>query len=314
MNQKQHIYLTALGICAACLFALAASPVSADILANDSYIVGGGDYTAGGLNGQSSASSEGFSGTWSVSSANLQVEGGGILDGDADPANGQGKFIASTAFSGFFRSARHDLQPQVDPPSNTFYMSHLVNAGSLAQGGRQDEGYAFVGFGDFTAQATIEGSANFLGGAFVGFVDSPTAPQGVDLVIRSRTGAAAGAIGDELLVADAENVTYNVVMALEYNNPGDQVRYWLNPTDFANGEAGLTASAALSGTIPGFQLGAASSMNDLSALTFAFDRSFFWDESTLATTVADLGEIPEPSTLLLAMLGLISLVRSRRRA
>lgn len=314
MIRQFKMLQTAIGLCVASLLIAATNPVGAEILAKDSYIVGSGDYTAGGLNGQSSASSEGFSGDWSVSSANLQVEGGGILDGDADPANGQGKFIASTAFSGFFRSARHDLAPQVDPPNNTFYMSHLVNAGSLAPGGRADEGYAFVGFGDFTAQDTIEGNANFLGGAFVGFVDSPTEPAGVDLVIRSRTGAAAGAIGDELLVADAENITYNVVMALEYNNPGDEVRYWLDPTDFANGEAGLTASAAASGTIPGFQLGAASSMNDLSVLTFGFDRSFFWDESILATTVAAVGGIPEPASVMLVLLGFVGLVQARRRA
>lgn len=288
---------------AAAMLAMAAD-ASASILAKDSY----NGYTAGGLNGQSSTESVGFSGAWSVSSANLGVETGGILDGN--PASGQGKFTASTAFSSFFRSARQDLQPQVDPPSNTFYMSHLVNAGTLAQGGRADEGYAFVGFGDFTAQATIEGTANFLGGAFVGYVDSATNPEGVDLVIRSRTGAAAGSIGDELLVADAQNTTYQVVMALEYNNPGDEIRYWLNPTNFSNGEAGLTASSALSGTIPGFQLGAASSMNDLSVLTYEFDRSFFWDESILASSVAAL---PEPTGALLAAVSLLGLAARRVR-
>ena len=294
---------------------LAATAVSesaqADVLAKDSYITGAGEYSPGGLAGQSSASSEGFVGAWSVSSANLQVESGGILDGGVDPTDGQGKFISAPGqFSQFFRSARHDLAPQVDPPGNTFYMSHLVNAGS-STGPNQD--YAFVGFGDFTAQATIEGTANFLGGAFVGYVGSATNPSGVDLVIRSRTGAAAGAIGDELLVADAENITFNVVMALEYNNPGDEIRYWLDPTDFGNGEAGLTASAVLSGTIPGFQLGAAGSMNDLTIVTNGFDRSFFWDESVLASSVGALVGIPEPATASLALIGLAALVRCRQR-
>lgn len=299
MTRIMTFRLLAVALTAA--IASVAVDASAVILAQDSYT----GYTPGGLNGQSSPDAVGFVGNWSVSSANLQVESGGILDGD--PTNGQGKFLAAPgAFSDFFRSARHDLAPQVDPPSNTFYMSHLVNAGGLVGA---NNNYAFVGFGDFTAQATIEGTANFLGGAFVGFVGNQTG--GADLVIRSRTGAAAGSIGDELLVADAENVTYNVVMALEYNNPGDQVRYWVDPTDFSNGEAGLTASSVISGTIAGFQLGAASSMNDLSVLVRGFDRSFFWDESILATSVDDLNPIPEPTALALAALGALGLARRR---
>lgn len=277
------------------------------VLAQDNYIVDTGDYTPGGLNGQTSASATGFSGAWSVSSANLQVESGGILDGDADPANGQGKFISAPGqFSQFFRSARHDLSPIAagDVPGNVFYMSHVVNAGS-STGANQD--YAFVGFGDFTAQETIEGTANFLGGAFVGYTGNATG--GVDLVIRSRTGAAAGAIGDELLVAGAENTTFNVVMALEFNNPGDEVRYWVDPSDFSNGEAGLTASSSINGIIPGFQLGGVSSMNDLTVVTNGFDRSFFWDSSTLATEVAD---VPEPTSAALLTLGGLAMLRRRR--
>ena len=302
---------TLLSILFVAAFAVVAVDAQGAILAKDSYIVGQGDYTAGGLSGQTSASAVGFQNTWSVSSANLQVEAGGILDGDADPtppSNGQGKFISAPGqFSGFFRSARRDLQPQTDPTNNTFYMSHLVNAGGSTG---PNQNYAFVGFGDFVVQDTIEGNANFLGGAFVGYVGNGTG--GVDLVIRSRTGAAAGSIGDELLVADAENTTFNVVMALEYNNPSDEIRYWVDPTDFGSGEAGLDATAVVSGTIPGFQLGAASSMNDLTIVTNGFDRSFFWDESILADSVADLNPIPEPSALLLA-LGAVGFVGRRRR-
>jgi hypothetical protein len=308
MMTKTRLLVGSLG--AASLFL--AGSASAELLAQDSYITGTNEYSPGGLAGQTSDSAVGFTGAWSVSSANLQVEAGGILDGDAalgDPSNGQGKFLAAPGqFSSAFRSARHDLAPVTDPANSTFYMSHLVNAGTLAGNGDTNEEYAFVGFGDFVVQDTIEGNANFLGGAFVGFVNSATAADGVDLVIRSRTGAAAGVIGDELLVSDAENTTYNVVMALEYNNPGDEVRWWLNPTDFSNDEAGLTASAQASGSIAGFQLGAASSMNDLTVVTRSFDRSFFWDESTLATSVA---AVPEPATA--ALLGLGGLAMLRRR-
>ncbi|QDT68556.1 hypothetical protein MalM25_14790 [Planctomycetes bacterium MalM25] len=275
---------------------------SAQTIAKDSYT----GYTAGGLSGATSPDPIGFSGAWTSSSANLQVESGGILDGD--PTNGQGKFIAAPGnFSNFSRIARHDLAPiAADPVNNTFYMSHLVNAGTSV-GPNND--YALVGFGDFTAQDTIEGTANFLGGAFTGFVGNGTG--GVDLVIRSRTGAAAGVISDEVLVTDAENTTYQVVMALEYNNPGDEVRYWVNPTDFKNGEAGLTASSSINGSIAGFQLGGLASMNDLTVAVYGFDRSFFWDESILAGSV--MGLIPEPTSAVLAAVSLLGLAARRVR-
>ncbi|TWT93425.1 hypothetical protein Pla108_39190 [Botrimarina colliarenosi] len=290
--------------------AVAGSSASAAILAQDSYIVGPGEYTAGGLNAQTGASSVGFSAPWSVNSANLQVEAGGILDGDADttlPSNGQGKFLSAPgAFSANFRRADRLLAAPA-PAGSTYYMSHLLNAGSSTG---PNQNYAFVGFGGFVAQQTIEGTANNLFGAFTGFVGDGAG--GVDLVVRSRTGAAAGGIGTTVLVPDAANTTFNVVMALEFNNPGDTVRYWVNPTDFANGEAGLTASSTINGAIPGFQLSAVSDMARLSIMTAGFDRSLFWDESILADTVADLRPVPEPTTLLLAVLAIGAVVRRVR--
>lgn len=303
--------ICAMGCCGALLLMLIATKAEAVVLAKDSYVVGSGDYTAGGLNGQTSASATGFMNPWSVSSANLQAESGGILDGDTDPANGQGKFISAPGqFSAFFRSARRELQPVPAQPNGTYYMSHLVNAGSSTG---PNQNYSLVGFGSFVEQSTIEGSANFLAGAFTGFVgDGAASDSSVDLVIRSRTGAAAGDISDTVLIEDAVNTTYNVVMALEFNNPGDEIRYWVDPTDFSNGEAGLDASAVVSGSIAGFQLGASTDMNRLSILNNGFDRSFFWDESILATEVADLNPIPEPSTIVLVA-GLVSLLAARRK-
>jgi hypothetical protein len=287
--------------------AIGASPADAGVIAQDHYVVGPGNYTVGGLNGQSSSAAIGFSGAWAVSSANLQADT--LSLGGAD-GSGKGKFIASTAFSDFSRTARHNLAntPLADPPNNTFYMSHHVFAGPLAIGGADEaDAYAMVGFGSFTDDARLRSNANYLLGAFTGFVPSATVPGGVDLVLRSRTGV--NSTSDVLLVANAENVTYQVVLALEYNNPGDTLRYWVDPTDFDNGEAGLTATAAVSGSIAGFQLGAASDMSQLTVATWGFDHSFFWDRSTLADDVAS---VPEPASAALLGLGALA-VFSRKR-
>ena len=293
----------------------AASSAHAVAIASDSYVIGAGEYTANsGINGQSSASDSGFAAPWSSGTANHQPDN---ISLDGGPS-GKGKFIANTTFSSFFRRSQRSLGPaaQVAPPGNTYYMSHLVNAGGLAQNGRADEGYAYVGFGGFADQQAIESTANFLLGAFVGFNDGDpnAADDNVDLVIRSRTGpGGAGGATSTVLASNVANNTFNVVMALEFNNPGDQIRWWLDPTDFNNGEAGLTSSSSASGTIPGFQLSAAGDMQFLSVVTNAWDRSFFWDESVLADNIPALIGIPEPTTLALSLLGLVGCFRRVRR-
>ncbi|MEM7576025.1 MAG: PEP-CTERM sorting domain-containing protein [Planctomycetota bacterium] len=275
-----------------------AGSASAVILAQDSY---NGYPGSGGLNGQSGSGEIGFAAPWSVGTANLQVESGGILDGDA--ASGQGRFIPAGSSS--FRSGNRQLSGvTADPSDNTFYTSHLLNVGT--SGGAAGQ-YALVGFGTFTNQDTIEGVANFLAGSFTGYViqDDGTA----DLVVRSRTGAAPGVISDVTVAEDVAGDTVQIVTAIDYNNPSDEVRYWLNPTDFTNGESGLTTSSLSSGSIPGFQLGAFGDMNRLTVATNFSNRSFFWDESTLFTEVSD---IPEPASA--ALLGLAGLAMLRRRS
>ena len=259
--------------------------VAATVFAKDSYVIGGDDYTAGiGLNEQSSISALGLADSWSVNSANLQPDTFSLNGDDT----GKGKFISAPGqFSETYRKAEIQLDSVSAPANNTFYMRHLVNAGSSTG---PNQGYAFVGFGSFVAEETIEGTANFLLGAFTGFAGNETG--GVDLVIRSRTGADPGEVSDELIITDAINITYDVVMALEFNTPGDEIRYWIDPSDFGDGESGLTNSAVFSGSISGFQLSDVADMNRLSVMTDSFDRSFFWDESILTDSVAELVGLP----------------------
>ncbi|MEM7624681.1 MAG: PEP-CTERM sorting domain-containing protein [Planctomycetota bacterium] len=280
-----------------------ASPAFGVLLASDDF----DGYTAGNLSGQTSTTATGFAGAWAAGSANIQAESGGILDGD--PTNGQGRFIPVGQAFPAFRTNNNLLNPVGTPSNNTFYMSHLVNAGT--SGGLPGE-YAFTGFGSFVDAGRFEDATNFLLGAFTGFViqDDDT----VDLVIRSRTGALVpGAVTDEVLVEDAGGNTFNVVMALEFNNPGDEIRYWVNPTNFFD-ESTLTATAAISGSIGGFQLGAESDLNRLSVGTTFTNRSFFFDEALLGTESSDLGPIPEPTSLALLGLGGLAMLRRKARA
>lgn len=312
LNRLTTLTLFALLIVGA--ITLSSTSARAVAIASDSYVIGAGEYTAGsGINGQSSASDSGFAAAWSSGTANHQPDN---ISLDGGPS-GKGKFVANTTFSSNFRRSQRSLGPaaQVAPPNNTYYMSHLVNAGSLATNGRADEEYAYVGFGGFADQQAIESTANFLLGAFVGFEDGDTntADNNVDLVIRSRTGpGGAGGASSTVLASNVANNTFNVVMALQFNSPGDEIRWWLDPTDFVNGEAGLTSSSSASGTIPGFQLSAAGDMQFLSVVTKSWDRSFFWDESVLADNIPALIGIPEPSTIALSVVGIAGLLYRRR--
>ncbi len=312
---KSYLHPLGQAVCLLGLLLVGATSTEGAILAKDSYIVGPGDYAAGTtLSGQSSASATGFTGVWQNGSANLQAEAGGILDGDVNlipPSNGQGRFLPVADMFPSFRTNNYGLAPIGSvPPNNTFYTSHLVNAGT--SGGLTDQ-FAFVGFGSSVSSTAFAGTAGNLLGAFTGFVIRANGT--VDLVVRSRTSTTTPFTSDAILASNVAGTTFNVVMALEYDNPGDTVRYWLNPTDFSNGEAGLTASTTVNGSIAGFQLSGLSDMNRFSVSTTFTSRSFFWDESILATTVADLNPnpVPEPSSYALLACAVGALAFFRRK-
>lgn len=293
----------------------------AQLIAADSYENGGSDYNAGfgnSFNGQSSTSALGFTDPW----------GGGSASGNTHPdlvtldnpaidyeSGGKGKFTASVAFSDFERRFEHPLAPFAAPANDVFYMSHLVNTGPEATGG-DTEGYAMVGFGSFADKARLEGTQDFLLGAYVGYV--PDGAGDVDLVIRSRTGIfAPGSVTDEVLLdASAgdvvDNLTHHVVMKLTFTG-GDKIDYWVNPSDLTS-DVAMTNSSIATGTITGFQLGNASDMNRLTVNTFGYDRSFFFDESRLGYDLASVtGVVPEPTSLALGSLALLAIVGKRRR-
>ncbi len=298
-------------------FACVASSAHAQLIAADSYVGGVGDYTQGfgnSFNGQSSASAIGFTDPW----------GGGSASGNTHPdtltldnpaityeTGGKGKFTPSVDFSDFERRFEHTLAPYVAPANDVFYMSHLVNTGPEVANG-DTEGFAYVGFGSFANQGRLQGTEDFLFGAFVGF--EPDGNGDVDLTIRSRTavnGSTATVLQDASAGDTVDNTTFHVVMKLTYTG-GDVIDWWVNPTDFSS-DAGMTSSALASGSIPGFQLGSAADMNRLTVNTFGYDRSFFFDESRLAYDLASVVGIPEPASALLVSMSLVGFAGRRRR-
>lgn len=320
MHRKLKFTLAAAS-CSAALLACCVERSIAQLIAADSYENGGTDYNAGfgnSFNGQSSSSAVGFTDPWGGGSASGNTHPDtGTLDNPAISyaSGGKGKFTPNATFSDFERRFEHTLAPFVAPANDVFYMSHLVNTGPEIPNG-DTEGFALVGFGSFANQTRLESTQDFLFGAFLGF--APDGNGDVDLVIRSRTGASGvGSVTDEILLDasagdSVDNLTHHVVMKLTYTG-GDRIDYWLNPSNLTS-ETAMTNSSLASGSIAGFQLGSAADMNRLTVNTFGYDRSFFFDESRLGYDLASVtGVVPEPSSMALAALAIVSLAEMRRK-
>ncbi len=176
--------------------------------------------------------------------------------------------------------------------SNTYWISHLVNRGSIPLAG--GDGYVLTGFGN-TVQPAAGTTSGFLEGAYVGFAQDGVVDNFGNLVIRYRPGAEASTI-DEIVLDGSQTstfgTTYAVVMKVDINVDGgsaDSVSWWLNPTNFLSEET-LTSSAFSSGTFESFAY-QSPSIARLNYAAYNWNGNAFFDAPRLSTSLEGLGGV-----------------------
>ena len=126
--------------CLIAAVAFAAAPTFADLIAEDQFIIGGGDYTASAnIVGQSSASSTGFSGGWTdINSSIFRPETAGLTYGNGADIVGQlasagGSLqIDTTPYNDTQREVSHSFNAY--PTSSTYFFSALMSVPSDSDG------------------------------------------------------------------------------------------------------------------------------------------------------------------------------------
>jgi len=166
---------------------MTAGTTTADLIAEDQFIIGSGDYTAStNVVGQSSASSTGFDGSWQfVNSGIFKPETAGLSYGDGANIVGQlatagGSLQIDTApHNDTFREVLHDLSPFAT--ANTYYYAALMSVPSDPDGEaylqlQESGGLASeVGFGFDSEQAVVRLRGTSTAAPLTAFVpDEPT--------------------------------------------------------------------------------------------------------------------------------------------
>ncbi|MEX2169283.1 MAG: hypothetical protein WD851_08230 [Pirellulales bacterium] len=219
-----------------------------------------------------------------------------------DASTGKVQFLAyDNPGATNFRSIRRVMDAY--EPADTYYMSFLVNTGSVPTAQLGQRGQAMVGFTNNAVTETAfnnqVGAGNIFG-LMVGFDGRATDERISDLVFRSRKEVEGGAfqftnsilLAGEVAnpeapanqwVSTVENLTHHVLLKLEVNDDEemDLVTYWVNPTNISS-EAMATASAQATGSIETFSMDLNSRMTRIHVAVNRYeDRSFFFDEPRL---------------------------------
>ncbi len=266
----------------------------------------GGSYGAGGVaqstpapdntavvqgNTGFNATNKWVSPTSAISVTNTVSLSGSVVQGTT--ANGTVNFIAK----GVDRTSSRQLA-STPALSGSYYLSGLVNVGALSRLGTGE--YLTSGFlGSAPAFSTINLSTGFHYG------------------VRNVGGtvylaAFAGGNAYDLLALDASTVanTYQIVLKLDVNASGmDTLTGWYATNNAASLTQGLAATAVETWT-------AASSLNYFalqSHTTVNDNRTVYFDEMRLGTTLADVTTVPEPGTVALFTVGGLALVLMRKR-
>ncbi|WP_442484562.1 hypothetical protein [Aeoliella sp. SH292] len=293
---------------AASVVALAALPTArsdASLQASDSYVIGAtptsGEYTdvapTNQLKNQSpDLTNLGFavgpynqgSGTGQFGTTSLGLTYAPL--GEAQATSGKVNYT-SAPLDSIVRSNARGLSGV--SPSNTYWISHLVNRGNIDPAG--GSGYVLTGFGNNVAPQR-GATTGFLEGAFVGFAQDPAQPDNFgSLVIRSRTTAAQEAADTVLIDGSTTSTfgtTYAVVMKIDISSNGaeDTISWWLNPQNFLS-EATLTSSAAASGSFQSFAFPTDTIIDRLNYSSQNWNGNAFFDAPRLSTTLEGLGGV-----------------------
>lgn len=236
----------------------------------------------------------------------------------SDATTGKVNWISAGA-DNLIRSNARNLSP-TPSGSGPFYISHLVNRGSIATAG-DASAYVLTGFGNTTAPVNGVTGGN-LAGLFVGFAQTSDTNNFGNLVIRYRDTATANpnaTSADAVLVDGSTNSTfgntYLVVMKVDMNVSGgtDAVTWWLNPTN-GSSDATLSSSSAATGSFDSFALQSAADFVRLNYSARNWTGTAFFDEPRLSDDLAGLGlAVPEPSSLGLIVAAAGLALRRRRQ-
>ena len=258
---------------------------------------------------------------WVSGSGNLQWDAGApdnlTLTSDAvtyeDASTGKGRFlsVSSPAPVTDFRRAFRVMDDYT--PTDTYYMSALLNPGSAFGDPGSKREHALIGFtssgwseAGVTNGTLDEGIPYGLTFGFHGEdADSnPAAADQVDLVIRARQSGGGGTdfpLQDTVLLSGTsedplDNLTFLLMLKLEVNsgeNGEDRVTYWVNPTNVTS-EATATASAAATGDFDTFAMDQNDRIDRLTVFASSYEtRSMFFDELRFASSFEALrGDAP----------------------
>ncbi|MEM1011703.1 MAG: dockerin type I domain-containing protein, partial [Planctomycetota bacterium] len=230
---------------------------------------------------------------WTVGTANLQGSDDTLALApvtDTYAQGGKGRYLAAGGAAAFRRGFRPIDTYTPVANGEDYFMSFLVNPGGSFQTS-VNFGYATIGFTNFfdsQAFANVPGSANVFG-LQVGYRgDSTGDDDGFDLIVRARDSS--GDLADFDLAPGVANATSLVVLKVTPTAAEDEVTFWVNPTD-PSSEAGLTSTAASTGSFDTFALNTPGDMDRLNVLTNGWGRNFFYDEPRLAYDLDSLFNI-----------------------
>ena len=252
------------------------------------------------------------------STANLQwdtepVPADATLSADAvsydDNSTGKGRFVPVPTGGFGFPFRRQFRVMDSYTPTDTYYMSALLNPGSAFTDPASGREHALVGFvsggwDESGLETGTSGEGTPFGLAF-GFrgEDAGAAADQVDIVVRHREATNDATVGmtDTVLVAgdsegfNLDNITFHVMLKLEVNSNGafDTVTYWVDPSNVAS-EATATSTAFATGS---FDTLAMDQNDRIDRSLFAINswetRGFFFDEIRFASSFESLrGDLP----------------------